>query len=188
MLIEQSTCVPPENVGISFAADVIRRHRQFIFVLRESITSFTSACLIDNERHTTLREALICLCASLHSPDGPTATIRTDPAPGFQALAKDASLKRHGIVIDLGRTKNKNKNPVAEKAVQELKAEILRQDPSSDPVSHLSLTLAVSRLNSRIRSRGLSAYEMWTQRDQFTNSQLKLSDAQVIRNQYLLGK
>ncbi len=64
--------------------------------------------------------------ASLHSPNGPTATIRTDAAPGFQALAKDASLKRHCMVIDLGRTKNKNKNPVAEKAVQELKAAILR--------------------------------------------------------------
>ena len=50
---------------------------------------------------------------------------------------------------------------MAEKAVQELKAEILRQDPSGNPVSPLNLALAVSCLNSRIQGRGLSAYEMW---------------------------
>ena len=124
----------------------------------------------------------------LRSPDGPTATIRTDPASGFQSLAKDTSLRQHGIVIDLGHTKNKNKNPVAEKAVQELKAEILRQDPSGNPVSPLNLALAVSRLNSCIRGRGLSAYEMWVQHDQFTSSQLRLLDQQLIADQQLLHK
>ena len=188
MLVEQSTCHPPEAVGVNFAADVIRRQRQFILVLRESVTSFTCACIVDNERHSTLREALLRLCAVLRSPDGPTATIRTGPAPGFQSLAKDTSLRQHGIVIDLGRTKNKNKNPVAEKAVQELKSEILRQDPSGNPVSPLNLALAVSRLNSHIRGRGLSACEMWVQSDQFTSSQLHLLDQQLIADQQLLRK
>ena len=110
--------------------------------------SVTSACIVDNECHATLREVLLWLCAALRPPDGLTVTFRTDPAPGFQALAKDTSLQQHGIVIDLGRTKNKNKNPLAEKAVQELRAEILRQDPSGDPMSPLNLALAVSHLNS----------------------------------------
>ena len=150
MLVEQSTCHRPEAVGVNFAADVIRCQRQFILVFRESVTSFTSACIVDNEHHATLREALLRLCTVLRPPDGPTATIQTDPAPGFQALAKDTSFRRHSIVIDLGHTKNKNNNPVAEKAVQELRAEILCQDPSGDSVSPLNLALAVRRLNSRI--------------------------------------
>ena len=77
---------------------------------------------------------------------------------------------------------------MAEKASQELKAEILRQDPSGDPVAPFNLALAVSRLNPRIRGRGLSAYEMWVQRDQSTNSQLRLLDQQLIADQQLLHK
>ena len=188
MLVEQSTCHPPEAVVVNFTANVIRHQRQFILVLCESVTSFTCACIVDNEHHGTLREALLRLCAVLCSPDDPTATIHTDPAPGFQSPAKDTSLRLHGVVIDLGCTKNKNKNPVAEKAVQELKAGILRQDPSGNPVSPLNLALAVSRLNSHIRGRGLSAYEMWVQRDQFTSSQLHLLDQQLIADQQLFRK
>ena len=77
---------------------------------------------------------------------------------------------------------------MADKAIQELKAEILRQDPSGNRVSPLNLALAVSRFNSRIRGRGLSAYEMWVQRDQLTSSQLRLLDQQLIADQQLLCK
>ena len=188
MFVEQSTYHSPETVGTNFAADVIRCQRQFILVFRESVTPFTSGCFVDSERHATVRESLLCLFAVLCPPDGPNGTIRTDSAPGFQALAEGTSLQQHGIVIDLGCTKNRNKNPVAEKAVQELKAEILHQDPSSDPVSPINLALAVSRLNSRIRGRGLFAYEMWFQHDQFTNLQLHLLDQQLIADQQFLHK
>ena len=41
-LVHQSSEDPPEVVGISFAADVIKRHRQLILVLRECATSFTA--------------------------------------------------------------------------------------------------------------------------------------------------
>ena len=51
MLVEQSTCHPPEAVGVNFVADVIRCQRQFILVLRESVTSFTCACIVDSECH-----------------------------------------------------------------------------------------------------------------------------------------
>ncbi|XP_044183898.1 uncharacterized protein LOC122964389 [Acropora millepora] len=46
--IEQSSCEPPDAVGISFAADVLKRSRQLILVLRESVTSYTST--MDNRR------------------------------------------------------------------------------------------------------------------------------------------
>ena len=38
---EQSTSLPPEAVGVSFAADVIKRSWQLILVLRECVTPFT---------------------------------------------------------------------------------------------------------------------------------------------------
>ena len=183
-LIKQSTSDPPEGVGIAFAADVIKRERQLIFVLRESVTSYTSACLIDNEQSKSLREALIRLCIELRPLDGPVAVVRVDPAKGFEALVNDELLHSNRICIEIGRVKNLNKNPVGERAVQEVEEEILRQDASGGPVSSLMLSLAVATLNSRIRSRGLSAREMWFQRDQFTNEQIPITDHKVIMEQH----
>lgn len=182
-VIEQSTAASPDAVGISFAADVIKRHRQLILVLRECVTSFTTTTLLEDERHQSLRDALVRLCIELRPLDGPPAVIRTDPAPGFKALTNDDLLRHHRLTLEIGRIKNTNKNPVAEKAVQELESELLRQDPLNGPVSPLTLSAATATLNARIRSRGLSAREMLTQRDQFSNSQLPINDRELITKQ-----
>eukprot|EP00918_Siedleckia_nematoides_P075560 GHVU01165387.1.p1 GENE.GHVU01165387.1~~GHVU01165387.1.p1 ORF type:complete len:409 (-),score=26.42 GHVU01165387.1:8-1234(-) len=185
-VIQQDTCDPPEALGISFSADVIRRERQMIFVLRENVTSFTAACLIEDERSDTLRAVIIQLCIELRPLDGPTAVVRTDPAPGFAALANDKQLHLQRINIELGRIKNRNENPVAERAVQEVEQELLRQDPSARValVTPLTLSIAIARLNSRVRRQGLSSREIWTQRDQFTNEQLPIVDRNIILDQH----
>ena len=82
--------------------------------------------IIQSERENDLREALTQLISNLVCLDGPPAVVRTDGAPGFGALVSDKSLLDHHIGIELGRTKNVNKNPVGEKSVQEMQAEILR--------------------------------------------------------------
>ena len=46
------------------------------------------------------------------------------------------------------------------------------------------LAIATASLNSRIRSRGLSAREIWTQRGQFTNSQIPHADQGLILKQH----
>ncbi|XP_063968866.1 uncharacterized protein LOC135157450 [Lytechinus pictus] len=180
----QSTGDPPCVIGVSFAADVIKRSRQLVFILRESVTSYTVSALIPDERKETLRTALLQLCAPLRPLDGPPSVVRTDPAPGFSALQHDESLHSQGITLEIGRAKNINKNPVAEKAVRELEDELLRDDPRGGPVTPLALALATAHLNSRIRCVGLSARELWTQRDQFTSEQIPLRDMDVITNQH----
>ena len=174
--IDQSTSLPPDAIGRSFAADVIKRSRQLIFVLRETVTSYSSSLLLEDERHQTLRNAIVKLCLEMRPMDGPPSVIRTDPAPGFKALVNDPLLEKHRITIELGQAKNSNKNPVAERAVQELETELLRQEPLGGAVSPLTLAVATSALNARIRPRGLSSREVWTQRDQFSNKQLPLAD------------
>ena len=116
--------------------------------------------------------------------DGPFAVVRTDPAPGFVSLVNDSLLSRHRISIEVGRAKNVNKNLVAEKAVQEVEDEILRADPGCRLVTPLALALAIRAVYSRIRTRGLSAREMWTQRDQFNNDQLPVDDREMILQQH----
>ena len=171
-------------MGVSFGADVIKRARQLIFVLRETVTSHTSSLLIHDERTETLRDALLQLCPPLRPLEGPLAVVRTDSAPGFAALRDDQVLHRQGITIELGHTKNVNKNPVSEKAVRELEDELLRDDPNGGPVTPLALALATNRLNSRLRGNGLSARELWTQRDQFTSEQIPVNDKDVIIAQH----
>lgn len=88
------------------------------------------------------------------------------------------------ISLEIGRVKNVNKNPVAEKAISELRDELLRQQPGEGSVTQLELATAIARLNCRIRYSGLSAREVWTQRNQYTHDQLPLSDREIIIQQY----
>ena len=183
-LTTQSSEDPPEVVGISFAADILKRSRQLILVLRECTTSYTATCLVPDEKHDTLRDSLTQLIVGLHPQDGPRTVIRVHPDPGFSSLRNRASLEHLNVTVEVGRAKNPNKNPVAERAIQELEEELLRHEPGGRPVSAVGLALVTARLNSRVRHLGLSSRELWTQRSQFTNEQLPISDYQVIAEKH----
>ena len=105
---------------MTFAADVIRRERRLILVIRESVSSLTVTSFIEDERKETLRDTLTRLCVVLLPLDGPFTVIQADPTPGFAALHNDPLLSQHRIAVDVGRAKDANKNTVAERAVQEL--------------------------------------------------------------------
>ena len=183
--VEQSRCVPPEAVGSTFAADIMRRERQCILVLRECVSSYTLTCHVTSEQHDVLRDAIIRLIVELRPLDGPPAVIRVDPAPGFRALYNDEELRSHRISLELGRIKNvPNKNPVAEKAIRELRDEIVRICPREEPLSSKQLAVITANLNSRIRASGLSAREVIYQRDQFSNEQIPLKDHDLIVRQH----
>lgn len=110
----------------------------------------------------------------------PLAVVRTYQAPGFQTLANYPIQKFHPISIEIGRIKNANKNPVAERAVQEVREHILRVDLTARAISPVLLSLAaVAYVNKSIRQGGLSAREILTPRDQFTNRQLSISDREL---------
>ena len=185
-LISQSSGDPPEVVRVSFAADIIRRCRQFILILRECTTSYTTSCLAPDEKSDTLRDALVRLVVGLHPLDGPQAVICVDRPPVFISLKNSNALQHLGISVEVGCVKNTNKNPVAERAVLELEEEVLRQEPSGGPVTELSLAIATVRLNSRLRSQGPSSRELWTQRNQFSNEQIPINDLQHILAKQIL--
>ena len=150
-------------------------------MLRETVTAYTVPIILENECTNTLGDALIRFMIELCPLDGPPALVRTDPAPGFQSLAADDMLRRHNIQLELGRARNKNKNPIADKGIQEFEEELLKQEPGGGPVSTVQLALVVARLNSWLRGQGMSARELWTQRGQFTHQQLSMKDDQVIK-------
>ena len=183
-LIPQTSEEPPDAIGVSYSLDVMKRYRQLFLVLRETVSSFTSTAFITNEQHATLRDAIVQLCSTMRFLQDSPISIRVDPAPGLVALVDDQLLKSLGISMVVGRPKNPNKNPVAERAIEELGLEILRITPEGGPVTPVTLALATRHMNTRIRRHGLSAQEIWTQRDQITGQCLPIDDKQLILKQH----
>ena len=179
----QSTSPPPNVMGQTFAADVMRRYRQCVLVLRDTVSCYTKSIIIADEKRDTLRTALLTRCSELRYLGDAGITIRVDGAPGFTSLSNDTNFQKHGIKLEIGNVKNLNKNPVAEKAIQELGLELLHLIPEGGPISELNLALSTANMNARIRQHGLSARELWTQRDQLTGEQLPVDDRQVIIQQ-----
>jgi len=179
-LCVQTSVSPPTQIGVSFAFDLIKREKQLIAVLRETVTSYTMTSFANSENQKDLRDTIIVLSASMKCTG---AEIRIDPGPGLASLVGDSILKSNGVVLDLGESKNKNKNPVAERAIEELEQEILRIQPQKGSITSVVLALATEATNSRIRRDGLSARELWTKRDQLTGKELSVKDSDVIKNQ-----
>ena len=96
-LVSQSSDDPPEVIGVSFAADIIKHNRQLILVLRECTTSFTASCLIGDKMHDTPCDALTQLIIGLHALNGPRVIISIDPAPGFTSMSNNNSLNHLNV-------------------------------------------------------------------------------------------
>ena len=94
-LTNQSSDDPPDVVVVSFAADVIKRCRQLILLLRECTASYTASCTVPDEKSDILCDALAQLVVGLPPLDGPNAVIRVDPVPGFVSLTITNALRHH---------------------------------------------------------------------------------------------
>jgi hypothetical protein len=183
---KESSEEAPDYLTHKCAADVIKRNSQLILVLRESVSSYTQTQLIPNETAECIATSLLSL-ANLIRPSAITPMIiRADPHPSHKALFnnKQSLLSTNNILLEIGRELNVNHNPVAEKAVREMIKEILTIQPNGGPISSSTLSQATANLNSRIRSPGVSAHEIFTQRDQTTGKQLSFDDIQIISDQH----
>ena len=184
-LQEQSSEPAAEFISQTCATDVIKRNSQLILVLRECVSSYTKSQLIARETAKCISESLVMLINDIR-PSGMTKMIvRADPHPSHRSLfnSEDSILVKHNVQLELGRVHNINHNPVAEKAARELIREILVLQPSGGAITSTLLSEATANLNSRIRAPGVSAHEIFTQRDQTTGLQLALDDVKLIRDQ-----
>ena len=180
--VKQSTSNPSNFIGERFSADIIKRERQLILLVREYVTSLTDAVMVKSESGKDLLEGLIKILSRLHSPAGPQCIVKVDPGTGFQSLQNNKSLSTIGITIEIGEPKNINKNPVSERAISEALEEFAKIQPSGGPISETDLSIAISRLNSKIRYSNLSAVEMWTKRSMSSGAAITLDDKQLIQN------
>lgn len=181
-----STSEKPQALGSHFACDILCRAKQRIFVIRDAFSSFTITKLITDEQSKTLKAALLETTAELKATSG--CIVRVDGATAFLPLIADKDLTNKGIHLDVGRLKNRNKNPIAEKAIQELERELKCEYPEGGPVSSCVLSLVTATLNLRVRNRGLSAKEIVYQRDGFTGEHLNIDDKLLAETQQVQRK
>ena len=120
----------------------------------------------------TLREALIVLTSQIRL--NKNILIRVDYHSSLKSLKDDELLRKVGISLELGHSKNINKNSVAEKAIKELRDKILKIAPQGGPTSEGTLARATDNLNSLIRHTDRSVKEQWVRRDQVTGGEIQI--------------
>ena len=172
-VILQSSTPSADHPGQIFCADVIRREQQKILLTRDVHSSFTTASLMPDETSASLRTHLLNDTTAFRLNP---AEVRVDNAPGFRGLEKDSVLRQHGVTLDFGRVKNKNKTAVADKGIQEFEEELLKVAPGVKRVTPAELSSVLASVNQRIRFSGLSSREVLLQREQNTGQQLTFSD------------
>ena len=168
--------------GASFSADVIKKDGQLIFVCREKLSQFTFSRIITDETADSLRDSLVTAVIEFIPESG--TTIQVDCATGFQKIASESKmdgsiLQKLGIKVELGRTHNINKNPVAENCIKEFLKERLRLSPNGGPVSELERAQITKNMNGRVRERGVTAKEIAYNRDQISNEVKKIPDPEL---------
>ena len=69
--------------------NILRRYKQFIFILRDTFSSYTTTQLIPNEQHDMIREAIILGISHFRPSNQTPVIIRVDSASGIYALRDD---------------------------------------------------------------------------------------------------
>ena len=184
-LFTESTS-PTPLFGKNFSADVIKKDGQLIFVCREKLSQFTSSKFMPDETADALRDCLVTAVLELMPDEG--AVVQVDCAPGLQTLAAECKLdgsilKKLSIFVDMGRTLNKNKNPIAENCIKEFHKERLRLNILPGRLTEIDRAMITKNMNSRVRERGFTAKEMAFNRDQINNNVKPVSDEKLSSEQ-----
>ena len=181
-VLQFTTETKPEKVGQFFNADVMEESNQKILVIRENLTSFTDSLIVKNQTKPALKDALIVLTSRLKLCN--SLNIRVDGQSSLASLRADKSLEPLGIFLTIGQPKNVNKNATVDKAIRELREQLVRLSPHGGAVSDATLARATAFLNSIIRYSGRSAKELWMCRDQSSGINIQLNDQEISDAQF----
>ena len=180
--MQYSTTTKPDFLGQHYSADVLEESKQRILVIRENLTSYTDATLIANQTKAALKNGIITLIARMKLGDN--CLIRIDNHSSLASLKTDKSLEPMGIKLITGYPKNINKNATAEKAIRELREQMVKLSPHGGQVDSSTLARAVAFLNDIIRHSGFSAKELLYSREKTTGTNITLKDEQLSQEQH----
>ena len=169
--------------GTHFVADIMKRAKQNILVIRDQFSSYTTATTIMSEKHQDIEDAIIDLITPIRAPE--KVTVKTDQATGFQYLNRHkAALSELDIYIELANDFSKNAVATVDKGMQELQQEIKKLQHSEKPLTKATLSMALMNLNSRLRRGGqISSREILFARDYNKKTNLNLNDHEIATEQ-----
>ena len=143
---------PQEKFGTRYSMDVMKRNGQNILFVVELFSQFCWIKVVNSEKASDLLEAIVDTVGPHVHPDG--AVIRSDGAPGFQALRSLAEqegsiLQQLNISLELGQAHHKNKN---ELVIKEGHQAINRLENPSKINTDLAVSMA-KQINHKVRKR-----------------------------------
>ena len=103
------------------------RNSQKILWIREKLTQFTGAKILEQDTGDETLKAIVMLIADMVPEYG--SVVRTDNASTFQKINSsvdkaDSWLNKFNIKLELGETFNQNHNPIAENLIKEAHKEV----------------------------------------------------------------
>ena len=157
------------------SVDVLKRAKQSILIVTDALTQHTSTAIIKSEKSDDILEGLIRTVLPFKISSLQTK-IKVDTAPGLSSLIKNPNkLLNQDIILEPGRSKNKNKVPQVNRNIQELEEEIKKLSPEEEIIAEDTLIKATKAVNDKIRSGNFSANEILFRRKQ-NQSEIKISD------------
>ena len=174
---QKNTTSKNKTFGSAFSADVLLEKGQKILLCREKLSQFTTTAFIQDETKDAIQEGIVTSILTLVPETG--AVIQVDPGPGLVALASDKNsiLAGYNISLDIGRTHNKQKNPIAENAIKEFRKEWLRLKPSGEPLTENERARITDTINKRIRLNGVAPKEFALKRTTYDHAPIQIDDA-----------
>ena len=85
-------------------------------------------------------------------------------------------LSKQDIILNPGRTKNKNKIPQVDRQIQELENELRKLSPDGDIITEDLLAQAAKLVNDKIRTKDFSANEILFRRKSDTQQKIYIAD------------
>ena len=137
-------------------AGIMYQKKRKILVVRDILTSYTTATFVNDVSANELKNGLLLCCLPLQISQ---STVYVNHTSRLQELTKFKSLVKCDCTLHIRQAESKE-NLTFEQACKELKLELKKVDPSESPVSAINLLSAIHNINLLIRSNGLSAKTM----------------------------
>ena len=174
----------PEHPGCLFNIDIMKRNNQKVMVCRDLFSTFTSTAIVRSEQAECLLKGILECVTPIRTSGA--VTIRTDSATGFAALQNHPTLEKLQITLQTTDHSNKNSIATVDNAIRELENELIKLSPHDPAVNHPLLALATRSMNSKVRNRGLTAYEIVFSRDSVNQHNLDIQDRNLSEEQMII--
>ena len=129
-------------------------------MVTDALTQDTSTTLIRSEKSDNIIEGFVKTVLQFQTSSLQTQ-IKVYTVPSLSSLIKNQKrIQNHNIILEYGRSKNKNKVPQVDRRIQELEDELRKLSTEEEVITEETLARATKADNDKIRAKNFSANEV----------------------------